>query len=244
MFLGKVYRWVMNRLRKDLVTGIVVSLPVLATIFLVKFMINSIDRLAPLKSETFFGFHIPGFGLAIIIVALIGVGILVRLYIIGLLVRLGDYLASQIPFVKTVYVTIKQMVASMVSDRSESFRRAVLVPFPHQDMWALAFQTGSQRPGEQLFDSIVTEGDEQRLISVFVPTTPNPTSGYYLLIEESKVRFPKMTVEEALTMVVSAGVIKSRDVFEEIGLPGKDMVDDDGRARRTTKPMVTDPGEK
>jgi uncharacterized membrane protein len=119
------------------------------------------------------------------------------------LIRVWESVLGRIPVVKSIYSSVKQVSDTLLSDSGNAFRKALLVQFPHQDSWSIAFLTGTPAPS-------VAEHLGEEHVSVYVPTTPNPTSGYFVIVPKSKVRELDMTVDEALKYVISMGVVAPR----------------------------------
>jgi len=204
----------MSRIRRYLVAGILVWLPLVATILIVKFAINLIDRtllLLPLKyrPENLIGFEIPGLGLILALILLFITGLIVANFFGRRLVAAWESLLSRIPLVRTVYGSIKQITASLFADASQSFREVVLVEYPRRGLWMLAFVTGETPKQFQ-------EVAGRKLMNIYVPTTPNPTSGFYLMVPPDDVTRLDIPVEVGLKMILSAGVVNPLDDPEEM----------------------------
>jgi len=174
------------RLRRYFVAGLLVWLPIVATGLILKFSINLIDHtllLLPPKfrPENLIGYEIPGLGVILTLIILLFTGLIVANFLGRRIVNAWESLLSRIPLVSSVYSAIKQVTASLFSDASQSFREVVLVQYPRKGLWALAFVTGETPKKFQQ-----TVGLE--LINIYVPTTPNPTSGVYVMVPRDDVK--------------------------------------------------------
>jgi uncharacterized membrane protein len=199
----------MNRLRKYLVAGLLVWVPLVCTFVVLSFSINLIDRsllLIPLayRPETLIGFKIPGLGVILALILLMVTGLIVANFLGRKLVAGWEAVLSRIPLVRTVYGAVKQITQSLFSDASKSFREVVLVEYPRRGMWMLAFVTGET---PKKFKQVIN----QDLINIYVPTTPNPTSGYYLMVPSNDIKRLDIPVEVGLKMILSAGVVNPLD---------------------------------
>ncbi|MDO4433644.1 MAG: DUF502 domain-containing protein [Alysiella sp.] len=199
-------------LKKYLITGILVWLPVAVTIWIITHIISATDRIITFipnqwQPANYLGFHIPGLGFVIAVVVLFVTGILAA-NILGRKILEGwDSLIGRIPVVKSIYSSVKKVSESLLSDNSRSFKTPVLVPFPQPNIWTIAFVSGSV---PQALAIGLPEGE--KYVSVYVPTTPNPTGGYYIMVRESDIRELDMTVDEALKYVISLGMVMPDDL--------------------------------
>lgn len=196
-----------GKLRKYFIAGLLVWVPLVVTFLLVRFTINLVDRTLILipthyRPENLLGFEIPGLGLVLTITLMLVTGAIVANLFGRRLVNMWEELLSRIPFVRSIYSTVKQVTSTLFSDTSQSFREVVLVEYPRKGTWVLAFVTG-ETP-EFLRASV---GTSVSLINLFVPTTPNPTSGFYVMVEPKDIRRLDLPVEDGLKMILSAGVI-------------------------------------
>ena len=184
-------------------------LPIVATYVVLAFAIRLIDRtllLLPVqyRPETLIGFEIPGLGVILTLVLVIITGLIVANFFGRKLISIWESLLSRIPLVRSVYGAVKQITASLFADASQSFREVVLVEYPRRGMWMLAFVTGDT---PKKFKQVV--GLE--LINIYVPTTPNPTSGFYIMVPPEDVKRLDIPVEAGLKMILSAGVVNPLD---------------------------------
>jgi len=194
-----------HRLRKYLMTGLLVWVPLTITFFVMRFLVNLVDRVMLLvprvwRPETLLGFDIPGLGVLLALLLLILTGVGVTHFLGHRLVTAGEALLGRIPFVGGLYRGSKQLAETVLAPDSKSFRKVVLIRWPHRDSRALAFLTGSQL-GE------VQEKTSEQVVSVFLPTTPNPTSGFILMVPAEDIVELEMSVDEAFRMIVSLGVV-------------------------------------
>lgn len=184
-------------------------LPLVATYLVLSFAIQLIDSsmllLPPsLRPENLIGFQIPGLGVILTIALLLLTGLIVANFFGRKLVTAWESLLSRIPLVRTVYGAVKQITASLFADASQSFREVVLVEYPRRGLWMLAFVTGDTPKKFQ-------EVSGEELINIYVPTTPNPTSGFYIMVPPSDVVRLDVPVEAGLKMILSAGVVNPLD---------------------------------
>ncbi len=218
----------MPRLRRYFVAGLLVWLPLIATYLVLSISIKFIDRsllLLPPKfrPENLFGFEIPGLGVILTVVLVLITGFLVANFFGRKIIQFWESLLSRIPLVSSVYGAVKQITASLFSDASQSFREVVLVEYPRRDLWMLAFVTGDT---PKMFQDLVGE----EMINIYVPTTPNPTSGYYLMVAPSDLIRLDVPVEVGLKMILSAGVVNPLDDPQEAAKMAKEL-----HAKKTKK---------
>ena len=204
----------MTRLRRYFVAGLLFWVPVAVTILVISFLVDLLDRsmlLLPLKyrPEALFGVSIPGFGVLFAVLLVFVTGIVVANLLGRRLLQFWEAMLSRIPFVRSIYATAKQVMETVVSGNGKSFREVVMVEYPRKGLWSLAFVTGKGLPAAQ--DK--TSGD---LINIFVPTTPNPTSGFLLMVSEKDVVHLDLPVEDGLKLILSAGVILPQTSAEKL----------------------------
>lgn len=205
----------MLSLRKYLIAGLLVWLPLAATIFVIRLFLTLLDKLILLlppdwRPEAVLGFALPGFGLLMAIAILLLTGVLAANLFGRKLVSVWEGLVNRIPLVRSIYVSVKQVTETVLSDSSRSFRQAVAVEYPRKGILSLGFMTG------QALRS-VDQKTKQTLVSVFIPTTPNPTSGFIIMVPEEDVHELDITVEEAFKYIISLGVINSGD--SDVAIP-------------------------
>jgi uncharacterized membrane protein len=201
--------------KRYLVAGLLVWVPLGITLWVLHFLVTTLDQTLLLFPESaqpdrLLGMHIPGFGVLLSFAILFLTGVIAANFFGARLIRVWESLLGRIPVVKSIYSSVKQVSDTLLSDSGNAFRKALLVQFPHQDSWSIAFLTGTPAPA-------VAEHLGEEHLSVYVPTTPNPTSGYFVIVPKSKVRELDMTVDEALKYVISMGVVAPRKRIVEGG---------------------------
>ena len=195
-------------MKRYLVAGLLVWVPLGITIWVLHFLVTTLDStllLFPdvLNPDKLLGFHVPGLGVVLSFAILLLTGVIAANFFGARLIRFWESILGRIPVVKSIYSSVKQVSDTLLSDSGNAFRKALLVEFPHQDSWSIAFLTGSPAPA-------VARHLTEEHVSVYVPTTPNPTSGYFVIVPRSRVRDLDMTVDEALKYVISMGVVSPR----------------------------------
>lgn len=197
----------LQRTRANFLTGIVVVAPVVITAYLVWTIITWVDdKIVPLvpaayNPGSYLPFQVPGFGLVIFVVFTAFVGYLTRNLFGKRLVSLGEAWVERMPIVRSIYNALKQIVETILSQSKTSFKQACLIEYPREGLWAIAFvstETKGELPGKI---------GREELMSVFLPTTPNPTSGFLLFVPRENVIMLDMTIEEAAKLIISAGLV-------------------------------------
>lgn len=204
----------MANLRKWLFSGLLVLVPLIITLWVLDWVVSTLDqtlRVLPRswQPDQLFGFHVPGLGVIFALVVLLSIGALASNIIGNRLVNWWHALLHRIPVVRSIYSGVKQVSDTLFSEKGNAFRKALLVRWPQEGMWTIAFLTGSPQ-GEVLQLLRAQPGstaDEEEFLSVFVPTTPNPTGGYFVMVRACDCIELQMSVDEALTYIVSMGVI-------------------------------------
>jgi uncharacterized membrane protein len=196
----------MGHFRRYLIAGLLVWVPVGITWFVIKFMIDLMDQtvlLLPesLRPENLLGYRIWGLGVVLTVVILLVTGMIVANLVGRKLVSIGERLLDRIPLVRSIYSGVKQVMETMLAGSGKSFRSVVLVEYPRREMWTLAFLTGEHGVKE------MEDKTGQELSHIFVPTTPNPTSGFFLVVPSSDVIVLDMSIDDGLKMIMSAGVV-------------------------------------
>ena len=192
--------------RRYLLAGLVVWLPILATFGILRFLVDLLDNTISLlpyayQPEQLFGFHIPGFGVILSLALLLLTGILATNFLGQRLVNWSESILDKIPLVRSIYNASKQVIQAIFSTNSQAFRKVLLVEYPRKGMWSLAFQTG-------VAHSSITQHVGSDMVSVFIPTTPNPTSGFLMMLPKSDVIELSMTIDEALKFIISLGMMQ------------------------------------
>ena len=214
-------RWMSQRQMKHL-AGILVTSPILITIYVTWIIITFIDsQVAGLLPDSLdftkqLPHQIPGIGLIISIVVITFIGAITPGFIGRTLLKAGERVLDKMPVVRSIYGAIKQIMETVMSTNSDSFREVVLVEYPRKKIWVIGFVTGETK-GE-----VQTLNDET-LINVFIPTTPNPTSGFLLFVPKKDLIYMKMKVEDAVKMVISGGIVTPVS-YTHLTLPTKRIV--------------------
>jgi len=188
-----------NLLRRWLIAGILIWLPLGATLLVLRFVIGLLDTSLLLIPGAIRP-DVPGLGILLSVILVLGTGAIAANYVGRRLLVWTEAMLGRIPLVRTIYGGIKKLAETVLSDQSVSFRQAVLIEYPRKGIWSIAFITGSPI-------SEVQEKTRTTVLTCFVPTTPNPTSGFILLVPESEVIRLDMSVEEAMRLVISLGVV-------------------------------------
>jgi uncharacterized membrane protein len=187
--------WVRNRF----LTGLLVAFPLVVTIFFARFLFNLLDRWSYPITARLFGFSVPGVGatLALILTFLLG---LVAHNVLGRRVlRFGEKQISKVPVLRSIYLGTREVTRAFGSNRARSFRRVVLIPYPLEGSWCLAFVTAEFEAG--------APPHTEKMVSVFMPSTPNPTTGFYLIYPADRVLPTDLAIEEAARLVISGGIL-------------------------------------
>ena len=195
----------MKRLRRYIVAGILIWVPIGVTIFLLRLLVGILDRSlllipAQYRPEEMLGFAIPGLGIVLMLLILLVTGVLGANIVGRSTVGLWESLLERIPVVRSVYSAAKNFTEIVFSDSSQSFKKVLLIEYPRKGLYSLAFQTSSEL-GE------VQGRTGEEVVCTFVPTTPNPTSGFIIIVPRREVTELDMDVDEALKMIISLGVV-------------------------------------
>ena len=195
-----------SRLRNYFLAGILVTAPISITIFLtLKFLSFLDNKITPIIPEaynpnTYLPISVPGLGLIIAIVFFILVGWFTRNFFGRLLVRISEYVVERVPVINTVYGALKQIFETVMASQSDAFKEVVMFEYPRKGIWVMGFVTGATK-GE------VQDLTKKDMVNVFLPTTPNPTSGFLLFLPKKDVMYMDMSVEEGIKMIVSGGIL-------------------------------------
>ncbi len=201
---------VLGRLRAYFMAGVLITAPISITMYLAWLFVTYVDgKVTPLipdryNPESYLPYGIPGLGLVLIVVALTLIGALTAGFLGRFFQRFWERIMDKVPVLRGVYNALKQILETVLAQQSNAFREAVLVEYPRRGMWVIAFITGR------------TEGEvqaltEEKVINLFVPTTPNPTSGFLIFVPEKDITPLSMSVEEAMKMVISGGIVTPPD---------------------------------
>jgi uncharacterized membrane protein len=195
-------------IRSYLIAGLVVWLPIIATFVILRFIIDLLDQTMALlphayQPEQLIGMNLPGLGVVLSLTLLLLTGVIATNMLGQKLVSMSESLLEKIPLVRTIYNAAKQMIQAVVSTKSQAFRKVLMVEYPRKGMWSVAFLTGSATP--EIADNTGTE-----MLSVFIPTTPNPTSGFLMMVPKDDVIELSMSTDEALKFIISLGVMNPK----------------------------------
>ncbi len=195
------------KIRAYFFTGILVTAPVSITFYMAYKIILWIDagvgRLLPPQLKTYYNdlpFTIPGLGVVVLIVSMIVIGMFAAGFVGRFFIRLGDWIVKKMPVVSTVYSLLKQVFETFLSNKNQAFSQVVLLEYPRKGIWILGF-VSTETGGE------VKKIMNKEMLNVFIPTTPNPTSGFLIFVPKEDVVFLQMTVEEGLKFVISGGIV-------------------------------------
>lgn len=192
-------------MKKYFITGLLVLVPLFITAWVLSGLIGMMDQSLLLLPESWrpkaqFGLDIPGMGALLTLLIIFVTGLVATNFFGKHVIRLWEALLARVPVVKSIYASVKQVSDTLFSDSGNAFRQAVLVQFPRQGAWTIAFITG--HPGGDVANHL--HGD---YVSIYVPTTPNPTGGYFLMMPRTDVIDLDMSVDEALKYIISMGVV-------------------------------------
>ncbi|WP_269532099.1 DUF502 domain-containing protein [Chitinimonas sp. BJYL2] len=192
-------------MKRYFVTGLLIWVPLGITLWVISTLVGLMDSVLLLLPEgsrprDVLGMHIPGLGVILVIAIVLITGLLTANILGQRLVKFWEEVLNRIPVVKSIYGSVKQVSDTVLSDSGNAFRQALLVRFPHNEAWTVAFMTGTPAP------ELASQLDGEH-VSVYVPTTPNPTSGYFIVVKKSDTIELDMSVDEALKYVISMGVV-------------------------------------
>ncbi len=195
----------MPTLRRYLIAGLLVWLPLGVTVLVIRLLVGFMDRFLLLipdryNPENLLGFHIPGLGLLLSIIVVVVTGVIVANFFGRRLIALWESLLARIPLVRSIYSSVKQIAETLFHPDGKSFRKVLLIEYPRIGIWTLAFHTGGV-VGE------VQDKTGREVINVFVPTTPNPTSGFFIMVPKEDVVELDMSVDDGLKLIMSLGVV-------------------------------------
>jgi len=203
-----VFKNFQRRIRNVFITGLLITLPIALTWFILQFLLNNFDALSPVFTNILIqlgapipeGYRIPFLGLVVTLLIVLIVGWLTTNFFGNKVVQIGELLIEKIPFVRRIYKGSKQVVSSIAEADTSAFRKVVLIEFPRRGLLAIGFVTGESR-GE------VQELTRENMLNVFVPTMPNPTSGFLIFSPLKELTEVSMTIEEGIKYVVSGGLV-------------------------------------
>jgi len=197
-------------LKKYFITGLLIWIPLVITIWVLKVIFDALDQsllLLPieLRTESWLGVHIPGLGALLTVAVVLLTGVFATNFFGARLVEIWHDILHRIPVVNSIYSSVKQISDTLFSSSGQAFRKALLVQWPREGMWTIAFLTGT--PSGSVAKHIPPD-----CLSVYVPTTPNPTGGYFVIVQRKDVIELDMTVDQALKYIISMGVVPPPDL--------------------------------
>ena len=203
--------------RRYFITGLLIWVPIGITLWVLDLVITTMDLSLSLLPQTWqpvalLGRHVPGLGALLTVIVIFATGVLATNFLGQRLVRIWEGLLSRIPIVRTIYSSVKQVSDTLLSPQGNAFRKALLVEYPRQGSWTIGFLTGTpadevRRRVAQARPVVDDAGTGAEMVSIYVPTTPNPTSGFFLMMRREDTIELDMSVDEALKYIVSMGVV-------------------------------------
>lgn len=192
----------MRSFKKYFITGLLIWVPLVITIWVLGLVVNTLESVVPvfLSPQALFGFDIPGFRVLLVLFVLLATGVFAANFFGRSILRWSEKLLGRIPLVRSIYHSVKQVSDTLLAPNGQAFRQAVLVEYPRKGCWTIALLTGS--PSGEVAEHLQSEH-----VSVYVPTTPNPTSGFFLIMSRTEVIPLSMSVDSALKYIVSMGVV-------------------------------------
>tara|TARA_B100001113_G_C20953283_1_gene554095 strand:- start:169 stop:789 length:621 start_codon:yes stop_codon:yes gene_type:complete len=195
----------MKKLRTIIVAGLLVWIPIGLTIFVIKLLIDLLTQIyllipPALRPDNLLGVEIPGIGIIIAIIMVLLTGLIAANYFGNRIIKAWDAFLDRIPLIRSIYSPLKKFSELVLSDQTQNFSKVLLIEYPRKGVYSLCFQT-SKELGE------VQDQSGEELVCVYIPTTPNPTSGYIVLVPQNEVKELEMSVEDALKMIISLGVV-------------------------------------
>ena len=197
---------IFSLIRRYLIAGLLIWLPLWVTLLTIKFVVDLLDSTFSLLPTNFhpdhiFGQHVPGLGVLLSLLVLFFTGMFVTNFFGRHFIIVWEGFLARIPLVRTIYAGVKKILETIISPTGQAFRKVVLVQFPRVGTWTIAFQTGNGAKE-------VARHLNEEIITVYVPTTPNPTGGYLIMVPRKDIIELKMTVDEALKFIISLGVLE------------------------------------
>ena len=213
-----------SSIRRYLITGLVVWVPLVITVWVLSVLVGTMDQTLLLlppafRTENWLGVYVPGMGVVLTLVVVFLTGVFTANIIGQRLIRVWERAVARIPVVNSIYKSVKQVSDTLFSPSGQAFRKALLVQWPSPGMWTVAFLTGT--PGGDIVNHL--KGD---YISVYVPTTPNPTGGYFVMVPRTAVVELDMSVDVALKYIISMGVVAPR--YSQRSVPPAPLVEASG----------------
>jgi len=192
----------MRLFKKYFITGLLIWVPLVITIWVLGLVVTTLESVVPvfLSPQALFGLDIPGFRVLVVLAVLLCTGLFAANFLGRSILSRSEQLLGRIPLVRSIYQSVKQVSDTLLAPNGQAFRQAVLIEYPRKGCWTIALMTGT--PSGEVAEHLRTEH-----VSVYVPTTPNPTSGYFLMLPRSEVFSLNMSVDAALKYIVSMGVV-------------------------------------
>jgi len=195
----------MSSIRRWLLAGLLVLVPLVITLAVLNWIVATLDQTLLIlpgawHPDRLLGFHLPGFGVLLMLGIVLLMGAIASNFLGKKLLMVGNALLRRIPIVRSIYSSVKQVSDTLFSENGNAFRKALLVQWPREGVWTIGFLTGL--PGGDVVNHLSSD-----YLSVYVPTTPNPTGGYFVMLKKTECIELKMSVDEALTYVISMGVV-------------------------------------
>lgn len=205
-----------DKIRNYFIAGLLTVVPLSITLYVISTLLRNADRVFNVIPDRFnprehLPFPMPGLGALLVLVTIFVIGLLVRNYVGGRIIDFGERIVYQIPLVRPLYSAVKQLLIAIFSQSYDGFKRVVLIEYPRRGIYALGFVTGVASGEVQYLT-------KERVLNVFLPTTPNPTSGFYLLIPEKDLIPAQMSVEDAFKLIISGGLATPEYVLDKSGL--------------------------
>jgi uncharacterized membrane protein len=206
--MKKLWDFLKGAFKKNFIAGTLVLVPIFATVWVLKVIVVWADTFfisilpASFRPETFYGRKIPGMGILVTVVFVLFAGLITRLYLGRKLVRLGDKIISRIPIGRSIYMIIKDFLSSFLSQDKEKFKRVALIEWPCKGTYMMGFVTGRPLPSFKL-------GVEKEWVNLFIPTSPPPTTGFYVIFPKDEVKILEMGVDSAFKTIISSGLAGS-----------------------------------
>ena len=194
-------------MKRIFLTGLAVVIPVGLTVYILTFIIGMMDNLlrvipAQYQPDNLLLVHIPGLGVIVTVILIFICGLVTTSFLGNRLVRFGEHLVGKIPFVRSIYRAIKRIADSLFTDTARSFKKVVLVEYPRRGVYSIGFVTGT--PNGEIQKTI---GQKSPCVSVFMPLALTPTTGFFIMVPQDELIELRMTVEEAFTLIISAGIV-------------------------------------
>lgn len=201
-------------MKRYLIAGLLVWVPLGVTVMVIRLLINLMDKTLTWLPQRFqpdvlLGFHIPGLGVVISVVVVLGTGMVVANLFGRKIVSLWEALLNRIPLVRTIYTGVKQILETVLHSQTQSFRKVLMIEYPRRGLWTMGFLAGTTRGEPQAKTGV-------DVVNVFIPTTPNPTSGFFLMVPKDEVIELDMDVDDGLKMIISAGVVVPEWTEEQV----------------------------